>query len=30
MDQLFLCGKSSVIDKRHERMLYEMRVGGYV
>ena len=29
MEHLFLCGKSSMIDKAHERMVYEARVGGY-
>lgn len=28
MDRLFLSGKSSMIDKRHERMVYEVRAGG--
>ncbi len=29
MDQLFLSGKTNMNDKRHERMIYEVRVGGY-
>lgn len=29
MEQLFLCGKSSMADKGHERMVYEVRTGGY-
>lgn len=29
MEQLFLSGKSSIVDKVHERMVYEARVGGY-
>ena len=29
MERLFLNGKSSIIDKMHERMIYEAHVGGY-
>lgn len=29
MEQLFLSGKTNMNDKRHERMIYEVRVGGY-
>lgn len=29
MDQLLLCGKTNMNDKIHERMIYEVRVGGY-
>ena len=30
MERLFLSGKSSTIDKMHERMIYEAHVGGYI
>ncbi|MDE7332029.1 MAG: flavohemoglobin expression-modulating QEGLA motif protein [Lachnospiraceae bacterium] len=30
MEQLFLNGKTSMINKAHERMVYEMRTGGYL
>lgn len=30
MERLFLNGKSSTIDKMHERMIYEAHVGGYI
>lgn len=30
MERLFLSGKSSTIDKMHERMIYEAHAGGYI
>ena len=30
MEHLFLSGKSSMNDKMHERMIYEVRAGGFL
>ena len=30
MEKLFLSGKTSMNDKRHERMIYEMRTGNWL